>query len=103
MKHITIQCISPTARKVPNIDEEIHSHSNNPLTFEYPKQITYKMPSPVSTAATTVSTGAIDNRDQPWKKILAAANYTKTAPSAPGEEIVKTGGPCDVLTNFFSA
>lgn len=61
------------------------------------------MPSLVSTAATTVSTGAIDNRDQPWKKILAAANYTKTASSAPDEEIVKTGGPCDVLTNFFSA
>jgi hypothetical protein len=61
------------------------------------------MPSSAPSTATTVTAGVVDNRTQPWKKILAGVNFTKTASSAPDKEIVKTGGPCDVLTNFFSA
>jgi hypothetical protein len=59
---------------------------------------------PASTASTPkgpVTAGLVDNRAQPWKKVLAIANYTK-ANSSSNEEIIKTGGPCDVLTNFFS-
>jgi hypothetical protein len=54
------------------------------------------MPSPIHSTVSAV----VDTREQPWKKILAAANIKKTTDS---EENVAAGGPCDVLTNFFSA
>ena len=44
-----------------------------------------------------------DKRAQPWKKILAGVTFNKTTSSPSDEEIVKTGGPCDVLTNFFAS
>lgn len=60
---------------------------------------------PASTSQTTIAqimqTATQDKREQPWKKTLNAivANGTSTT----SEERVKTGGTCDVLTNFFAS
>jgi hypothetical protein len=62
------------------------------------------MPASTSPHSITAITDAAqqDQREQPWKKVMASAAFNKPS-SADDKEVVKTGGPCDVLTNFFAA
>lgn len=98
---VSIECTS-----IKNTDSSfllLQQHQKNFKDTALSLLTTLKMPaSAASTPKAVVTVGLVDNRAQPWKKLLASANYTKAASSSSDKEIIKTGGPCDVLTNFFS-
>ncbi|KAA6413646.1 MAG: hypothetical protein FRX48_02007 [Lasallia pustulata] len=58
---------------------------------------------PTSTSSTTIAqifdAASQDKREQPWKKYLVNA-AVGVAPSDE-TEVIKTGGECDVLTNWI--
>lgn len=59
------------------------------------------MPAQQSTVSQILAQAAKDTRTQPWKSALSNAAHKDGESEA--KEVVKTGGPLDVLTNFFNA
>ncbi|PQE11285.1 hypothetical protein CJF31_00001061 [Rutstroemia sp. NJR-2017a BVV2] len=60
------------------------------------------MPAQQSIVSQILAQAAKDTREQPWKAALTNAAANKDNDNE-DREVVKTGGPLDVLTNFFTA
>jgi len=71
------------------------------------------MPSQQDRVSQIIAQAAKDTRTQPWKAAVSkTAEHEETSSDVeansddetnPAEEVVKTGGPLDILTNFFSS
>ncbi|KAM3071208.1 hypothetical protein ACMFMF_007680 [Clarireedia jacksonii] len=59
------------------------------------------MPAQQSVVSQILAEAAKDTRAQPWKAALT--NTAHKDGESEDKEIVKTGGPLDVLTNYFVA
>ncbi|PQE25937.1 hypothetical protein CJF30_00000644 [Rutstroemia sp. NJR-2017a BBW] len=59
------------------------------------------MPAQQSVVSQILAQATKDTREQPWKAALTNAAHKDN--KAEDKEVVKTGGPLDVLTNFFNA